>query len=165
MGHPVSPHRAEHHKRGFDGGDDAHVHADHFRTECSVSDRHGRDLPGRAATAVAIHGGSDTDLCSTLLLVTFRTVGVNLIPAGVISAIVAADPDKRPFLRTLMGIMAALQLICWGIVAGMHDLGATYIASAVLDVMVQVAILVAVVGYYPRSVVQQVVVRRRSVAA
>ena len=114
------------------------------------------------ATAVALHGGTDTDLCSTLLLVTFRMVGVNLIPAGVISAVVAADPDKRPILRTLLGMVAALQLICWGIVIGMHDLSASHIASMVLDSVIQVAMLVAVVGYYPRSVVQQVVVRRRS---
>ena len=112
--------------------------------------------------AVAIHGGNDTDLCSTLLLVTFRMVGVNLIPAGVISAVVAADPDKRPILRTLIGMVATLQLICWGIVVGMHDLAATHIASVVLDVVVQTAMLVAVVGYYPRGVVQQVIVRRRS---
>ena len=114
------------------------------------------------ATAIALHGGSDVDLCSTLLMVTFRMVGVNLIPAGVISAVVAADPDKRPILRTLMGMLATLQLICWGIVIGMHDLSASHIASVVLDVVVQVSMLVAVVGYYPRSIVQQVVVRRRS---
>lgn len=113
-------------------------------------------------TAVALHGGTDTDLCSTLLMIAFRLIGVNMIPAGVISAVVAADPDKRPILRTLMGMIATLQLICWGIVVGMHDLSAANIASMVLDVVVQVALLVAVVGYYPRSVVQQVVVRRRN---
>jgi hypothetical protein len=113
-------------------------------------------------TAVALHGGNDTDLCSTLLLITYRLIGVNLIPAGVISAVVAADPDKRPILRTLVGMVATLQLICWGIVIGMHDLSVGHIASMVLDMVVQVGLLIAVVGYYPRSVVQQVVVRRRS---
>ena len=77
-------------------------------------------------------------------------------------AVVAADPDKRPILRTLMGMIATLQLICWGIVVGMHDLSVGHVASMILDVVVQAALLVAVVGYYPRSVVQQVVVRRRS---
>jgi hypothetical protein len=113
-------------------------------------------------TAVTLHGGTETDLCSTLLMIAFRIIGVNMVPAGVISAVVAADPDKRPILRTLMGMIATLQLICWGIVIGMHDLSAANIASMLLDVVVQVALLVAVVGYYPRSVVQQVVVRRRN---
>jgi hypothetical protein len=114
--------------------------------------------------AVGVYGGTEVDHASTLLLITVRLLGVNLIPAGVISVVVAADPDRHPILRALMGLLATLTLVCWGIVIGMHDLTVGQIASATLDVVVQVALLVAVVGYYPRSSVQQIIVRRRGIA-
>jgi hypothetical protein len=118
------------------------------------------------STAVAIYGGSDTDHCSTLLLVTFRLLGVYMIPAGVISVVIAADPDRHPVLRTLTAVLATLTLVCWGIVVGMHDVSASQVAGAALSVVIQVALLVGAIGYFPRAVVQQVVVRRsRGLAA
>jgi hypothetical protein len=117
------------------------------------------------ATAVAMYGGNILDRQSMLLLVTFRLIGVNLIPAGVISAVVAADPDRHPILRALMGLVATLTLVCWGIVIGMHDLNAGQIAAAALDIVMHVALLVGVMGYYPHATLQQVVVRRQRLAA
>jgi hypothetical protein len=115
------------------------------------------------ATAAGLHGGGFTE-ASTLLLVTFRLLGVNLIPAGIVSIVVAFDPDRHPILRALMGLIATLTLICWGIVVGMHTLAVGQVASMILNVVVQICVLVAVVIYYPRATTQ-VVVRRRSYAA
>jgi hypothetical protein len=116
------------------------------------------------ATAADLHGGGHAE-ATTLLLVTFRLLGVNLIPAGIVSLVAAADPDRHPILRALMGLIASLTLICWGIVVGMHTLAVGQVASMVLNVVLQIAVLLAVVLYYPRGSMSQVVVRRRTYAA
>ncbi|MBV9124967.1 MAG: hypothetical protein JO112_16560 [Planctomycetes bacterium] len=102
------------------------------------------------ATAVGLYGGTQADQAITMLLVAFRVIGVCLIPAGVVSALIAGNPDTYPILRPLMGLWAVLTLVCWGITIGAHNLNLSQILSVMFDVIVQVALLLAVVFYNPK---------------
>lgn len=116
------------------------------------------------AAAIGVYGGSESEQSSTMLLMAFRLIGVNLIPIGVISALVAGNPDSYPVLRPLMGLVSALTLVCWGIVFGSHELHPGQIMTIVLDVLVQVALLVGIVFYSPKVKPQPIFVRRRAAA-
>ncbi|MBY0524660.1 MAG: hypothetical protein K2R98_14750 [Gemmataceae bacterium] len=116
--------------------------------------------------AISLHGGSAADQSSTLLMVAFRVIGVNLVPVGVMSALVAGNPDSYPVLRALMGLVAVLSLVCWGIVIGRHDLNASQISLVVLDIVVQSMVIVTAVFYHPKSKgIQVTTSKRRAVAA
>ncbi len=114
------------------------------------------------ALAIGIYGGSEVDQGSTLTLVAFRIIGVNLIPVGVICALISFNPDHTPVLRQLMGLLAVLTLVCWGVAVSTHNLSLSQIASVSFDAVVQVMVIVAVVGYYPVARTQQLVIRRRA---
>ena len=116
------------------------------------------------AVAVGIYGGSSADQGSTLLLVCFRFLGVNLVPIGVISTLVALNPDTHPILRQLTGLLSILTLVCWGIAISAHNLNVGQISSVTLDAVLQLLVIISVVGYSPSFRVQQFVVRRRTAA-
>jgi len=115
--------------------------------------------------AVTLYGGTAADQNSPLLLIAFRIIGVGLVPIGVMSALVAGDPEETPILRALIGLTAVLSFICWGIVIGRHDLAASQLASVVLDAVVQVMVILAVVFYHPRTKTAKITINRRSIAA
>ena len=73
------------------------------------------------AVVVGMYGGTGGDEHSTLMLVCFRLLGVNLVPIGVICALVGINPDSHPILRQLMGLLSILTLIGWGIVKPKRD--------------------------------------------
>jgi hypothetical protein len=116
------------------------------------------------ATMIALHGGNDAEQASQLLQVTFRMLGVYLVPVGVMSALVAGRPDDTPIFRALMGLVAVLCLVCWGIIIGTQEVSAQLIAPVAMSIFAQGAILVAVVFYYPRKNVQQFITRKRIAA-
>lgn len=116
--------------------------------------------------AIAFYGGAGPDGVSNLLQIAFRLLGVHLIPAGVVSVLIAGNPDSYPVLRPLMGLLSVLNLVCWGIVLAGHDLSAGQIATVVLNALVQVLLLVAVVFYATKSAARarQIVTRRTEAA-
>lgn len=116
------------------------------------------------ALAAGTFGASRAEQAATLLLVAFRMVGVNLVPMGVISAIIALTPEKHPVLRQLMGLVAVLNLVCWGVALSAHDLTLGQIGSVTLNAALQLLVVVAVVGYSPTTGVRQFIVRRRVAA-
>jgi hypothetical protein len=117
------------------------------------------------SVAITMFGGSVADQQSTLLMIAFRIIGIGLVPVGVMSALVAGDPENTPMLRALLGLAAVLSVICWGVVIGRHDLRATQLASVVLNICMQVMVIVAVVFYHPRAKTAKITINRRSIAA
>jgi hypothetical protein len=117
------------------------------------------------SVVISLYGGSAADQHSPLLMIAFRIVGVGLVPIGVMSALVAGDPENTPILRALIGLTAVLSFVCWGIVIGRHDLSAGQLAAVVLDAVVQVMVTLAVVFYHPRTKVAKITINRRSIAA
>jgi hypothetical protein len=116
------------------------------------------------ATIVGLLGGSSAEGASELLQVAFRLLGVHLVPVGVVSAMIAGSPDDSGLLRGLMGLLAVLTLVCWGIVIGMQDLTAGWIAPILVSITAQTFILVGVVFYNPKKKVQQFITRKRIAA-
>jgi hypothetical protein len=114
------------------------------------------------ALAIGIFGGTPTDESSALLWVAFRLVGVNLIPIGIVCAIISFNPETSPVLRQLMGLVSVLTMVCWGISIGSHDLSLGQLSIAALDGIIQLGVVIAVVGYYPMAKTGQFIVRRRA---
>jgi hypothetical protein len=86
------------------------------------------------------------------------------VPIGVISTLVALNPDTHPILRQLTGLLSILTLVCWGIAISAHNLNVGQISSVTLDAVLQLLVIISVVGYSPSFRIQQFVVRRRTAA-
>lgn len=114
--------------------------------------------------AIRVYGGDPADEGSNMLLVAFRMLGVNILLGGVISAMIGGNPDAYPILRPLMGLLAVLKLVCWGVVVGAHDLTASQVAMVILDGVIEVLLIVAVACYYPRPKTERLYVRSRVAA-
>jgi len=115
------------------------------------------------AMVIGLFGG---DPASEMLVVTFRILGVQLIPVAVMSALICGRPDDTPMFRGLLGLVAVLSLVCWGTVIGMHHLQAAWIVPMATDVLMQTAILVAVIFYYsPRKSGAAQIITRKRIAA
>jgi hypothetical protein len=112
--------------------------------------------------AVGIYGGTGLEQESSMLTLCFRLLGVNLVPVGVMSALIAANPDGSTVLRQLMGLFAVLTLVCWGVAVSAHDLSLSQIALVTWNGAMQLAVIIGVVGYAPSARFQQFVVRRRA---
>jgi len=82
------------------------------------------------------------------LMSAFRILGANMIFGGIISAYIAWKPDKNPVLLRLMGMLAALTLICWGVVYFQKELP---LSTLVFDIIVQVLILTVSFTYKPKQ--------------
>jgi len=116
---------------------------------------------------IRVFGGTAAEQSANLLQVVMRLIGANLVPVGVIAALIAGDPEETTVLRVLMGLQSVLRLVCWGIVFGLHILSATQIGLVVVDLLVQIMLLVALVFYMPHhhaAATEQLVVRRRAAA-
>lgn len=118
------------------------------------------------AFAIGIAGGIEAEQEVALAQIAFRLMGVYVIPAGVISALIAGNPDTYPVLRPLMGLTAVLSMVCGGIVLASHHLHPGQIAWAVLGGITQVLLVIAVIFYNPKTRGQSLTTttRRRSAA-
>jgi len=112
-------------------------------------------------TMIGLYGGTSDDTVGIMLQVAFRLLGVKLIPFGVASALIAGNPDDNPVLRGLMGLLAVLQLVSYGIIVGMHELNIGWIGLMSLNVLTQVLVLVAVVFYNTKKKTPVLVTRKR----
>jgi hypothetical protein len=115
-------------------------------------------------TMIGLYGGSNADETAVMLQVAFRMLGVKLIPFGVMSALIAGNPDDNPVLRAMMGLLSVLTLVCYGIVVGMYELNIGWIGMVSLNVLSQVFVLVAVVFYNGKKKAPQIITRSRRVA-
>lgn len=103
------------------------------------------------AFAIGLAGGIESEQEIALAQIAFRLMGVYVIPAGVMSALIAGNPDTYPVLRPLMGLTAVLSMVCGGIVLASHHLHPGQIAWSILGAVIQVMLIVAVIFYNPKS--------------
>ena len=94
--------------------------------------------------SIGLYGFPATDANSLAAHVGVRVMGVFLLVAGVISLLIAINPDKNPVLLPIMGMVSALTLVCWGITLFAHEMTFSQVG---LDMLVQVLLLIAVLGY------------------
>jgi len=116
------------------------------------------------AVAIGVYGGSHAEQEMSTLQIVVRLLGVHLVPVGVISALLAGNPNGYPVLRAIIGIFAVLTMACWGIVFGVYHLGVGQIFSMVSNSVLQVALIGAVVFYMPRSTAASASSKRRAAA-
>lgn len=116
------------------------------------------------APVINLYGGTDAEIANALLQVTFRLVGVKLIPLGVMCALITGNPDDNSVLRGMMGLLAVLTLVAYGIVVGMYDINAAWLGMSALHVISMVLILVAVVFYNSKKKSPPLFARRRAAA-
>lgn len=115
------------------------------------------------AAAIGVYGGNELDQSSTMLMVAFRMLRVNFVPIGVVSAIIAFRPEQNGVLRQLMGLIAVLTLVSWGVALSAHDLTIGQLAAVSVDAVIQSLLIVSVVGYTPTvRTTPEVIVRRRA---
>jgi hypothetical protein len=98
------------------------------------------------AMIIEVYQGTPEEQHLAILRAAFRALGFNIILGGVISALIAKNPNKYPILLPLMGLLSILTIICWSIAWGAGEMQFSQFA---LDIVVQVIILVAVILYYP----------------
>lgn len=98
------------------------------------------------AQVIDFYGGSEAEQAIPYMLAAFRALGIYIFFGGIISGYIASNPGRYPILRRLIGILAVLTLICWGIVYYMKELSFDVMMA---DIIVQVFILAAV-GMYPK---------------
>lgn len=94
--------------------------------------------------SITLYGFPQADTQSLAAHVGVRVMGVFLLAVGIISVLIAINPDKNPVLLPIMGAIAALTLVCWGITLYAREMTVNQVG---LDVAVQVLLLIAVLGY------------------
>ncbi len=97
------------------------------------------------AQAINLYHFPASEAHSIAARVAIRALGANLLLGGGISAVVGRDPDRHPALLIVMGALAVLTLLCWGLTLAV---GETAVGQVAADLGVQVLLLVAVAGYY-----------------
>lgn len=78
------------------------------------------------------------------LFASSRALGANIIFGAIISVYIAWNPEKRNILLRLMGMLALLTLIGWGMVYMNHELP---LSTLLGDIIVQVIIIATVILY------------------
>jgi hypothetical protein len=94
--------------------------------------------------SLGLHGASPALAQGTLLLASCRILGVHLLFGGVLSALVARDPDRYPVLLLLMGLMGLLTSAGLGLALALGELN---LRQAGPGLVLQVLVLAAVLGY------------------
>lgn len=96
---------------------------------------------------LSIYGASETDQTVLLLQASMRGLGFGILFGGVISALIARDPDQYPVLLPLMAVLSILTLVAWSLtlVTGQMNVG-----QVGIDMVVQVLLLVGALGYYSK---------------
>ena len=99
------------------------------------------------ATAMGLYGATPDVLAMPFAVGAFRVLGAAILIGAVMSFLIARDPDQYPILLSLMGILAVFTLIAEGLMLMNGEAGVSQLA---IDLVVQVAILVAAFAYKPR---------------
>jgi hypothetical protein len=97
---------------------------------------------------IGLYGGGASDQQVLLLQAVLRLLGGYIVFGAVVSAVIAARPDRHPVLLPLMAILAVLTMAAWGLGMATGQVG---ISQAGLDLVVQLLILVVAMVYYPRA--------------
>jgi len=99
-------------------------------------------------TAIHLYGFPPSDTTSVAAHVGIRALGAYILLGGGISAAICLDPDRNPVLLIVMGILSALCLVCWGLTLAVKEVT---LGQVGLDLVVQVLLLIAVLGYYGKA--------------
>lgn len=94
---------------------------------------------------LGIYGATDADKQVIFLHAAMRGLGFYILFGGVISALVALDPDRHPVLLALMATLAVLTIVGWTLTLVQGEMK---IAQVGVDLVVQVLLLVGALGYY-----------------
>jgi hypothetical protein len=99
-------------------------------------------------TAIGLYGFPASEGGSVATLVSLRALGAYVLLGAGLSAIIGVNPDRHPVLLPVMGALAVLTLVAWGVTLAAGEMT---IAQVGLDAAVQGLLLVAVVGYAARA--------------
>lgn len=97
---------------------------------------------------LGIYHANEMDKQVLLLLAAMRGLGFYIVFGGVISAIIALNPDRHPILLRLMAVLAVLTIIGWVLTLAFHEMT---IAQVGIDIVVQILLLIGALGYYPKA--------------
>lgn len=104
---------------------------------------------GWPTRALGLYQATPAQLGEPMLRASFRLIGINLVLGALMSALIARNPDRHPVLLPLMGVLSVLTLVCWGVAGPLaHEMT---VAQYGLDLVVQVLLLIAVLGYARRA--------------
>jgi hypothetical protein len=95
---------------------------------------------------LGLYGATDVDKQVILLLAAMRGLGFYIVFGGIISALVAINPDRYPILLRLMAALAVLTLVGWILTLVFCEMK---ISQVGIDLAVQVLLLIGALGYYP----------------
>jgi hypothetical protein len=96
-------------------------------------------------TMLGLYGASDADKQVLFLHAAMRGLGFYILFGGVLSALVALDPDRHPVLLALMGTLAVLTIVGWSLTLAFGEM---QIGQVGVDLVVQALLLVGALGYY-----------------
>ncbi|MBL8794617.1 MAG: hypothetical protein JNM56_11990 [Planctomycetia bacterium] len=116
------------------------------------------------APLIGLYGGTDAEAANTLFQATFRVLGVKLIPLGVMCALITGNPDDNAVLRGMMGLLAVLTLVAYGIIVGIYPFNAAWLGMGALNVISMMLILVAAVFYHSKKKAPRLIAWRRAAA-
>jgi len=97
---------------------------------------------------LGIYHANEMDKQVLLLLAAMRGLGFYIIFGGVISAIIALNPDRHPILLRLMAVLAVLTIIGWVLTLAFHEMT---ISQVGVDIVVQILLLIGALGYYAKA--------------
>ena len=95
--------------------------------------------------SIGLYGFPSTDGNAMAAHVGVRAMGLFLIVAGIISLMIARNPDTNPVLLPSMAMISALTLVCWFLTVYAHEMT---IGQVALDIAVQVLLLFGSIGYF-----------------
>lgn len=100
------------------------------------------------AMMLGIYGATEMDKQVLLLLAAMRGMGFFIVFGGIISAIIALNPDRHPILLRLMAVLAALTIVGWVLTLFFGEMKMSQVG---LDIVVQVLLLIGALSYYPKA--------------
>ena len=96
--------------------------------------------------AIVLHGGSAAEAGDPYMRAMYRGMGTFMVFTGLVSGLVAKDPDASPLLVAFLGVLSGLTLAGWGLAMAAGDVTFGQVST---DVLLQLPVLVVSALYYP----------------
>ena len=97
---------------------------------------------------LGLYGATDVDKQVILLLASMRGLGFYIVFGGIISALIAMNPDRHPILLRLIAALAVLTIIGWVLTLAFGEMK---ISQVGIDLVIQVLLLIGALGYYAKA--------------